>query len=200
MHRTSGNPSRGAGAGDNAKERDEMMRISDRVVRAAAGAVSILVLLSVSAGLVAGVSITAEARSLPAGELTAQAAPAPQTPGQPTQPEGPVARVEVRISELHAKFRITPAQESQFKSYADVMRSNAQAMQELFQQRAQNTDNSAVNMLRWYARLTAAHADALSKLIPVFETLYQGMSDEQKKAADAVFQQLRQRRAPHRAG
>lgn len=185
-----------------------MTRTSDRTARAAAGAMSILVLLSVSAGLVAGVSRNAGASGSSAGGLMAQAAPAPAAPGgpapetrgEPTQPDGPVARVEARISELHEQLHITPAQEPQFKAYADVMRSNAQAMQALFQQRAQSTDNmTAVTTLRWYAQLTAAHADALSKLIPVFETLYQRMSDGQKKAADAVFEELRQRRPP-RAG
>ena len=112
--------------------------------------------------------------------------------------------VEARITELHKKLRITTEQEPQFKAYADVMRSNAAAMQALFQERAQGTGTSgadnASNRLHWYAKLTAAHADAIAKLVPVFDALYQSLSDQQKKTADETFERLRQRRAPHRAG
>jgi len=187
-----------------------MTHISDYAAHAAARTGSVLVLLLVSAGLVAGSSITADAGGSPRSGLMAQAAPAPATPGASTPAAqipgqqaptgGPAALVEARISELHEQLHITPAQEPQFKAYADVMRDNAQALHALFQQRAQNTDASAVSRLRWYAQLTAAHAEAVGKLVPVFEALYQSMSDKQKKSADAVFQQLRQRRAPRRAG
>jgi hypothetical protein len=107
--------------------------------------------------------------------------------------------VEARITDLHRSLTITLAQEPQFKAYADVMRDNAQTMQALFQERAKETDMSAPARLRWVARLTRAHADDLYKLIPVFEALYQSLSDKQKKAADAVFEEIRQRRAARRA-
>ncbi len=183
--------------------------MSDRTAHGAAGAAGILVLLLVSAGLVAAAPRNADASGSPAGMLMAQAAPAPatpgaanpapQAPGQPTPPEGPAARVEIRITELHGQLHITPAQEPQFTAYADVLRVNAQAMQALFQERAQSTDMSAPTRLRWYARLTAAHAEGVSKLVPVFETLYQSMSDQQKKATDKVFEEIRQRRPPRQA-
>jgi len=141
--------------------------------------------------------------------LLAQSAPA--TPSQPVQladakgahSRSPVEHVEARIAELRKKLRITSTQEPQFKAYADVMRSNAEAMDALFQERAQKTGTSAAdtadNQLHWYARLTAAHADAVAKLVPVFDALYQSLSDQQKKAADAIFQEhLQQRRMPHR--
>ncbi len=183
-----------------------MKSMSDRMAQAAAGAASILVFLSVSAVLLAVPLSNADAGGSPSGALLAQASPAPAAPGaasssagQPTQSEGPVARVEIRITELHDQFRITPAQEAQFKAYADVMRSNAQAMQALFQERAQNPDTTAIGELRWYARLTTAHGEALNKLVPVFDALYQSMSAEQKKAADKVFAQIRQRRAARQA-
>ena len=35
--------------------------------------------------------------------------------------------------------------------------------------------------------------------LPVFETLYQSMSDQQKKAADKVFQQIQKRQPPRQA-
>lgn len=137
-----------------------------------------------------------------AGELLAQAAPpAPAAPSSQQAPQrSPMTDVEGRILGLHKQLQITPAEEPQFKAYADVMRSNAQMMQTLFQQRAQNPDRTAIGQLRWYAKLTAAHAEAVSKLVAPFEALYQSMSDQQKRVADTVFAELRQRAAPHRAG
>ena len=79
------------------------------------------------------------------------------------------------------------------------MRANAHMMQALFQERAKETDMSAVARLRWVARLTRVHADNLDKLVPVFEALYRSLSDRQKKAADTVFEEIRQRRAARRA-
>jgi len=139
------------------------------------------------------------AQAAPAPAAPDAASPAPQAAGQPAQSAGPVAHVEIRIAELHDQFHITAAQEPQFKAYAEVMRSNAQAMQALFQERAQSPDTTAISQLHWYARLTTAHGEALTKLVPVFDTLYQSLSDQQKKAADKVFAQLRQRRSPRQA-
>ena len=197
-----------AAFGANTKEDDDVKSISDRTAHRAAGAVSIPVLLLVSAGLVAGAPRIAHASGSSA-MLMAQAAPAPTTPGapspapqaagQPTQSDNPIAHVEIRIAELHDQFHITPVQEPQFKAYADAMRSNAQAMQTLFQERAQSPNTTAIGELHWYARLTTAHGEALTKLVPVFDALYQSMSDQQKKAADKVFAQLQQRRSPRQA-
>jgi periplasmic protein CpxP/Spy len=118
-------------------------------------------------------------------------------------PHSAIEHVEARITELHKKLGITPDQDPQFKAYADVMRSNAETMDALFQERAQSTGTSAAdaadNRFHWYARLTAAHAEAVGKLVPVFDALYQSLSDQQKKTADALFQHyLQQRRMPHR--
>ena len=79
------------------------------------------------------------------------------------------------------------------------MRANAQTMQSLFEERAKETDMSAVGRLRWVARLTRAHADNLDKLVPALEALYQTLSDQQKKLADATFEEIRQRRPAQRA-
>ncbi len=116
------------------------------------------------------------------------------------RPIDPMKDVEARISDLHKRLSITSDQEPQFKAYADVLRSNAQAMEDVFKQRAQGGGETAVDRLQWYAKLTTAHADAVNKLVPPFEALYQSLSDKQKKAADAEFRMLRQRRPAHRAG
>ena len=196
-----------------------MTGTTNRAVKgAAAGALGVFIFLAASASLYAEPRQTAEPQGLAAGPLLAQAAPgatspAPSTPSQPAHPHrmharrhgmqgpaDPMTYVEARISELHKRLHITPEQEPQFKAYADVMRGNAQAMRDLFQQRAQGGGENALDRLHWYAKLTAAHADGVSKLVPSFEALYQSLSDKQKKAADAEFRQIRQRRPAHRAG
>jgi|SRR5579872_7387080 len=195
-----------------------MTGTSNRAVKAvAAGAFGILAFVTTTS-LHAGIPRNPEP-ALEAGQLLAQAAPpsttnpnpAPGPAAQPGHPHrmshrqgmhaaDPMKDVEARISTLHKKLSITPDQEPQFKAYADALRGNAQAMQDLFQQRAQAPSESAVDRLHWYAKLSAAHADAVNKLVPPFDALYQSLSDSQKKAADAEFGQIRQRRPAHRAG
>ena len=176
----------------------------DRTTTEKAPLLRVCFLILVVAALAGSFAASSRSANSCAGVLMAQAAPGSSSGGAsaPQQPSRsrPMTDVEARISELHKQLQITPAEEPRFKTYADVMRENAQAMQALFAQRAQNPDRTAVGQLRWYAKLTAAHAEAVSKLVPPFEVLYQSMSDQQKKLADAVFAQLRQRPPPHRAG
>ena len=194
-----------------------MAKGSNRIIHAAAGVVSVFVLWSSPHVLLAGASQNAGAsfaaqfvaQAAPASTAPGVSTPAPASPGHrmqqpgnsPAQPPGGLAeRVETRISDLHEKLHITPGQEPQFKAYAEVMRSNAQAMQALLQQEVQNAEATAVNLMRSYERLTATYADAMSKLVPIFETLYISLSEEQKKAADKILQPIEQRRAPCKAG
>jgi len=175
----------------------------------AVGALGIVLLLSTSAALVAASSRTMGAGALPASEIVAEAAAppaepdvpgaAPETARQPAHSRGPAARVETRISDLRKKLQITPAQDAQFKAFADVMRANAQSMQELFRQHAQHADRTAAGELHWYAQLATAHAEGMNKLVPVFDPLYQSLSAKQKKAADAAFQPLGPPRARRKA-
>src|SRR5215471_15789895 len=66
----------------------------------------------------------------------------------------------------------------------------APTMQALLQQEVQDAEATAVNVLRSYERLTATHAEAMSKLVPIFETLYISLSEDQKKVADKIFQPI----------
>lgn len=168
-----------------------MTGTSNRMVkRPALTVVSVLALLA-GAALFAQ---PANARELIVGQA---ATPAPATTSQP--PKGPALAVESRITDLHDKLRITAAQEPRFKAYADVLRANSEAMEKLFEARAKETDNSAPARLRWYAQLTSAHAESVGKLVSVFDALYQVLSPTQKKAADAYFEALSQRRPARRA-
>jgi periplasmic protein CpxP/Spy len=97
-------------------------------------------------------------------------------------------RVEVRITELRTQIKITPAQEGQWNKVTQVMRDNAKAQDALTQSRLEKAKTlTAVEDLKSYGEIVAAHADGIQKLIPVFEVLYDSMSDAQKKEADEAF-------------
>ena len=132
----------------------------------------------------------------------AQASPAPAAPAAPVQPAARSHRVmhsvghtrtqlvEIMISNMRTRLHITQAEQPQFDAVADVMRANAKAMETLLADRAHDTDRSAVASVRWYGRLTDAHAAGLKNFAPAFETLYATLSESQRKTADAMFQQL----------
>jgi hypothetical protein len=100
----------------------------------------------------------------------------------------PADPVEARIKALHSKFHITATQETLWSNVTQVMRDNAKAMQDLRKDRAKNEESmSAMDELKSYAAGIEAHETGLQKFIPVFQALYDGMSDTQKKAADIEF-------------
>ncbi|MGD0400268.1 MAG: Spy/CpxP family protein refolding chaperone [Syntrophobacteraceae bacterium] len=97
-------------------------------------------------------------------------------------------RVEARIKELHAKLKITAAQEEVWKNVTQVMRDNAKTMEALIKARSEEASTmTAIDDLKSYGEIVEAHADGIRKFIPAFEPLYAGMSDAQKKAADTLF-------------
>ncbi|MCR4310122.1 MAG: Spy/CpxP family protein refolding chaperone [Deltaproteobacteria bacterium] len=97
-------------------------------------------------------------------------------------------RVEVRIKELHAKLKITPAQEGLWDNVTTTMRDDATKMEALIKARSENAaTRNAVDDLKSYSEITEAHAHGLKKFISVFEPLYASMSDAQKKDADKLF-------------
>jgi predicted ATPase len=140
--------------------------------------------------------------TLAASPLLAQTNPATTTTQTAQSPDAakPAARshtsradrVETRIKQLHDQLHITAAQEPQWNAVAQAMRDDAQAMQsaiaKLRQTRAQAT---AIDELRGYQEVTETHVAGLQKLIPAFQALYDTMSPEQKKNADAAFRHQR---------
>jgi hypothetical protein len=125
-----------------------------------------------------------------------QPASAQQSTGPATA--SPADHVETRISELHTKLQITPAQEPQWKDFAQVMRDNAKATGALLDDRSHNVRAmSAVDDLKSYLQISEAHTNGLKKLIPAFQTLYDTMSPEQKKTADAVFRTTQRMAGQH---
>jgi hypothetical protein len=135
------------------------------------------------------------AETLPARIIVAQAS-STQTPAAAKQVQGSetVAKtstdnpVEARIKELHDELKITQAQEDLWSNVSQVMRDNEKAMESLHKARSENAKTmTAVEDVKSYAGIAEAHADGLKKFVPVFEALYNSMSDEQKKNADTIF-------------
>ena len=117
-------------------------------------------------------------------------APAPGYGPQPATPGGLMGGLEQRIAQLHAQLGITSAEEYKFQAVADVMRSNARAMEGVFEQQSRTADQSAVGRLRFYAAVAKEHADGLQRLLAVFMPLYQSLSPSQRQTADTIFQTL----------
>ena len=156
-------------------------------------------------------ALLAAALALPVGALAQGTAPAPanpadtsatqpaaSTPAVPTKDMAKTGhhenRVEKRITDLHARLKITPAQEQQWSQFAEVMRNNARQMDQDYQQRSQRVQQmSAVDNMQSYAKIAEAHAQDVQKLVPAFEALYNSMSAEQKHTADQVFRSYAER-------
>ena len=104
-------------------------------------------------------------------------------------------RVEARIAELRSQIKITPAQTGQWDKVTQVMRDNAKTQDGLAEARLQqSTRLTAVDDMKSYGEIVAAHAQGIKTLTPVFEALYDSMSDAQKKEADAAFRHGRRHR------
>ena len=67
------------------------------------------------------------------------------------------------------------------------MRENGKKMDALTKSRAEKADMNAIDDLKSYGEITDAHADGIKRFTSVFKTLYDSMSDAQKKTADEVF-------------
>jgi hypothetical protein len=104
-------------------------------------------------------------------------------------------RVERYIKDLHARLQITPAEETQWNQFAEVMRQNARDIDQALMQRAEQFPTmNAVQNMQSYAQLAEAHAQRVEKLVPAFENLYNAMPEQQKQLADQVFRENAERR------
>ncbi len=111
----------------------------------------------------------------------------------------PADRVEQRIKDLHTKLKITKEQEDLWNKVVQVMRENEKTMMDLRKARSEKAKTmTAVDDLKSYGEIVQAHADGLKKFTPVFEALYDKMSDAQKKNADTLFRtrSTAQKKAP----
>ena len=164
---------------------------------AAAALLATLALASPARAAAIDLAHAPTAGTLPAQVMVAQAtsppAPAATSPAPAPVPAAKASksradRVEARITMLHAKLAITPAQEDLWKNVTQLMRENAQTMETLTKARADKaTTMTAVEDLKSYTELVDAHAAGLKKFVPAFEPLYASMSDAQKADANTMF-------------
>ena len=97
-------------------------------------------------------------------------------------------KVERHIKDLRAKFKITPAEESQWVAVAQTMRDNANELDKAIDKREANVNNAtAIDDLNAFGEIVQTHADDIKKLSTAFSPLYASMSDDQKKVADEEF-------------
>jgi protein CpxP len=125
------------------------------------------------------------------GQFQLAQAGAPQrAPGKPPaaapQQADPVER---QIADLQKKLQITAAQQPQFDAFAQIMRENAQAIDAAMRQQEQNRGPNAVEALRASAQFAEAEAEGLKRLVPALQSLYDSLSDQQKRLADSVMGQ-----------
>jgi hypothetical protein len=137
---------------------------------------------------------------LAAGPVVAQpTAPAPDAvSAKPTAPKATSsketggatveARVNERIAQMHARLKITPAQDAAWNGFAAVMQNNVTSTDQAYKERSATIATmSAPDNMRNFAQIEQARAQGIQNLAASFQTLYDGMSDDQKKTADAMF-------------
>lgn len=117
-------------------------------------------------------------------------------------PEERAKRVDAHIAKLHQELGITAAQEPQWKSFAQVMRDNADKMAKGFETRgAHLAKMSAAENMQSYADMAVQHAQDIQRLAVSFQSVYDSLSPAQKATADTLFharqEQRRHRGAQH---
>lgn len=128
------------------------------------------------AAALAGAGASAHAFSEPAA--------GPILPAQAPAPGAQAPDVETRLTQLRQRLQITPAQQSRFAAFADVMRANSRMTPP-----ALSANPSAVDDLRTAIQGSQEELGALQRLLPPLQALYASLSPAQQKIADQVFRQ-----------
>lgn len=167
---------------------------------------------SITASLVRSVAITALLSApLVAAPLSVFAAEPGATGAAPSMPskstasaETKASGVEQQITQLHSQLKVTSEQESKWNSVAQAMRDSAANMQKMMAEKQQQgaSNLTAVDDLETNQQFVQAHLDGLKNFTSAFKTLYDSMSDPQKKNADQVFAKMNrpQSATPNRNG
>ena len=159
----------------------------------------LLAALALPAFGVSAFAQTAPAPTPPAATAPATpAAPTASTPAKPAThhrssartmtPEQRAARVEAHITKLHKELGITTEQQPKWDAFAQVMRDNATSMTKNFDARgARLASMSAADNMKSFADVAVEHGQEMQRLAVAFQSVYDSMSDSQKKTADALF-------------
>lgn len=181
--------------------------------------------VSAALGLAAPALYAQHAETADNSDVVAQAAPSPATSAERgARQHGPGAhgmhrrmpseRIEARLAYIRTALKITDAQQTQWDSFANVLRKHARDMDQRMQkrmaqhsqtgaQRGERAQVSAIDRLeRQQQRLTQRSA-RLNEVITAAKPLYASFSPEQKQVADQMLAQGEHRRGhggggPHR--
>jgi len=122
-----------------------------------------------------------------AGGYAAPTVNAAQGPGAAREH---VEHIDGRVAYLKAELKITPAQEAEWGAVEKVMRENAAERMTLRQQFDADKDKpaTAVDRLARREAVAEARAKSIRAFATAFKSLYDHMSDDQRKVADGLFQ------------
>jgi hypothetical protein len=130
-------------------------------------------------------SIILAAGSAPAQDIGTGTAPDAQTP-PPTAGDPTAARIKY----LHDRLHITAEQEDLWDKVGQTIRDNERNLTPLRKERLRaTTSGSALELLHAYDALGQTQLDSLRNIVTVFEPLYAGLSESQKKIADAILRE-----------
>jgi protein CpxP len=137
---------------------------------------------------------TAPAATAPAGDVPAAKAHSPKARATPVD-----VPVNQRITQMRQELKITAAQQPDWDAFAQVMRDNVTSVEKSYKQRrASVATMSAPDNMRNFAQIEQGRAENIQKLAVSFQTLYDGMSDDQKKTADVMFSHYGDRGSRHK--
>ena len=139
-------------------------------------------------GLSAAPGLSLAQNAAPGGGPSFAAPPQALPPGESAP--APVDPIAGRVKYLHDRLRITPEQEPLWDAVAQALRDNAQGIVPRLRERLRaRTSGSALDVLNAYEALGESQLEGLRKLIAAFGALYAGLSDAQKKIADAILRE-----------
>ncbi len=102
----------------------------------------------------------------------------------------PTDREQWHMQALHDRLKITAAQEPLWTAVAELVRRNDRAIDTISRERRDSASTmTAVEDLRSFAAIAAAHAAGTKAFLPAFAALYEVMPAEQQVNADLVFRE-----------
>lgn len=98
--------------------------------------------------------------------------------------------VDARVAFLRTALKITDAQDGAFQNLAKVMRDDAAAHEKMHESMHGAWPKTSLDRLELHAKMAQQHAQHLATFVAAYKSLYDGLSEDQRKAADELF-------APH---
>lgn len=141
------------------------------------------VIMTALYGAVASLPSAAYAQATPPDAARAQTQDRVRTQRLPSE------RIEARLAYVKTALKITPAQEPQWNTLANVLRAQARAMDSEITARraATSTTTTAIERLERRQRFLTAAAARTNDVLNAARPLYASLSDDQKKIADELL-------------